>query len=224
MQVAAGSGHSLVLLESSQVYSWGNNTQGSCGFENLICTNEPTLIRGSYKAVSAGTAHSTGITLKGELVVWGTNKQCQLGYNQKLREVSHPVLFGGQVEPRTCAPYLSETVKQFQDSLLGPNLEYLQAECSSYLTVCRINQSPFVLICGNGSHVCWSPQLGEPRLIKCVGQQVYIMAEAGLYKIESASRAMTLLEKHWDFAGSGLDFEVKLADDQVFASGRNENG
>jgi alpha-tubulin suppressor-like RCC1 family protein len=30
-KVAAGSGFSLVLMEDSKVYSWGNNTQGACG-------------------------------------------------------------------------------------------------------------------------------------------------------------------------------------------------
>jgi alpha-tubulin suppressor-like RCC1 family protein len=43
-EVAAGSSHSLVLLENHQAYSWGQNLNGACGFgaSNLFCTNEPT--------------------------------------------------------------------------------------------------------------------------------------------------------------------------------------
>jgi len=33
VQIAAGTGHNLVLTEQNQVYSWGNGTMGQCGYD-----------------------------------------------------------------------------------------------------------------------------------------------------------------------------------------------
>jgi len=78
VQVSAGVGHSLALLENGKVYSWGNNTQGCAGWgpDNLICSNDPNLIifQTDFKQIAAGMAHSCAITTSDRLVVWGTNR------------------------------------------------------------------------------------------------------------------------------------------------------
>lgn len=88
IQVAAGGGHSITLMENHEVYSWGNNLHGSLGMglTEMVTQNVPRLVpsKGGYKAIAAGQAHTCAMTMQDKLMVWGTNRACQLGYSQNL--------------------------------------------------------------------------------------------------------------------------------------------
>jgi len=101
-------------------------------------------------------------------------------------------------------------------------LEYLQVECSSYLTAVATNLAPYLLIFGNGKHLAWSiPLSAPPRIFKCSGEMVYLVTSEGdLIKIETKSRTYnTEKGENFDFAGSGLNFSLTLRDNNVYSKG-----
>ena len=83
--VAAGNSHSLALLESGLVYSWGDNEYGQLGintFENREKSSGFKLIEtipGRVVALAAGAFHSLALLESGEVYGWGRNTEGQLG-------------------------------------------------------------------------------------------------------------------------------------------------
>lgn len=110
---------------------------------------------------------------------------------------------------------------------MGAGLKYLRVECSSYLTVASINLPPYLLIAGNQSSVAWSvPNLlqQEPKLFKSVGVFIYLLTQQdAFYKIDTRDRSITKGEGEdtHNFAGSGIDFTLKVKDKNVFSIGGN---
>ncbi|OQR95198.1 hypothetical protein THRCLA_07992, partial [Thraustotheca clavata] len=97
--VACGLGHTIVLVQSGEVYSWGNGGNGRLGLgdtsdqiapskvkfpDELDKRNEPFIITTVY----CGASHSLAITQQGHLYSWGKNNQGQTGHghtNDQLR-------------------------------------------------------------------------------------------------------------------------------------------
>ena len=87
-QVAAGSGHSLVLTAGGQLYAFGINRFGQLGISADAGTTDPnstpTLVRlpgeiGPVTQVAAGGDHSLAVTASGQLYAFGLNYYGQLG-------------------------------------------------------------------------------------------------------------------------------------------------
>ncbi len=81
--VAAGGEHSLVLLESGEVYCFGRHGDGELGLGRDITggTPVPTRIDGlePVQALSAGRSHSLLLTTDGRVYAFGRNDHGQLG-------------------------------------------------------------------------------------------------------------------------------------------------
>ena len=109
--------------------------------------------------------------------------------------------------------------------LLGSNLKYLHVECSSYLTVCSINLSPYLLICGNESDVAWGLSWilnSVPKLFKCVGVFIYLLTENNeFYKIDTRDRSIKKSEAEFEenFSGAGIDFTLSLREKSLYSQG-----
>jgi hypothetical protein len=55
---------------------------------------------------------------------------------------------------------------------MGSDLKYLKVECSGSLTVATLNQSPYLIIWGDGNPIAWGlPDLitRQPLMVKCIG-------------------------------------------------------
>ena len=82
-QVAAGESHSLVLMESGQVFSFGKNTCGQCGVMGQEEVENPTLIQGLAEqvivSINTNSDHSFAISNTGQVWAFGNNASGQLG-------------------------------------------------------------------------------------------------------------------------------------------------
>jgi RCC1 and BTB domain-containing protein len=81
--MSCGYSHSLVLLESGEVYAFGCNRDGELGVGNNTNQSIPSLVNGfnseKVKAISCGNSHSLALTESGLLLSWGANSCYQLG-------------------------------------------------------------------------------------------------------------------------------------------------
>ena len=90
--VAAGIFHTLALLESGEVYGWGNNEYGQIGNGTHQEVNGPQLIftlPEKVVAIAAGSFHSLALLERGEVYGWGWNGNGQLG-GGKIKSVLFP--------------------------------------------------------------------------------------------------------------------------------------
>ena len=84
VDAACGTGHTLVVSEEGDVWSWGWNSKGQCGLPygtDAVCV--PTLLGSlqgkGVRAVACGAAHSLAVTQRGEVLTWGLGGSGQLG-------------------------------------------------------------------------------------------------------------------------------------------------
>ena len=89
--VQAGGGHTLVLSQQGEVFSWG------CGFDGRLGTgakeniNYPVLIAAlegrNVVSIAAGAAHSVAMTQDGDILTWGAGAQGRLGHGASSNEI-----------------------------------------------------------------------------------------------------------------------------------------
>lgn len=79
------------------LYSWGLNTSGQLGTNDLTQYNSPVLVQHasnlSWSMISAGGGHTMAIRSDGKLFAWGANNRGQLG-NGTTTATSTPVQIG----------------------------------------------------------------------------------------------------------------------------------
>eukprot|EP00301_Raphidiophrys_heterophryoidea_P004922 c12104_g2_i4.p1 GENE.c12104_g2_i4~~c12104_g2_i4.p1 ORF type:complete len:603 (-),score=121.44 c12104_g2_i4:21-1829(-) len=87
-QIAFGKKHVLVLLDSRDVFAFGDNRRGQLGFG----TKEPkfsmpernrSLSSKEVKQLACGEYHSVAVTVKGDVWTWGEGSKGQLGLGIK---------------------------------------------------------------------------------------------------------------------------------------------
>lgn len=85
VDLSCGLGHSLFLLDSGLVYSWGNGGNGRLGLGDTTDRSEACLVLALSKvnvaAVQCGASHSMARTAQGNVYCWGKNTQGQCGLN-----------------------------------------------------------------------------------------------------------------------------------------------
>jgi RCC1 and BTB domain-containing protein len=91
--ICCGGFHTLALIDTGDVYSWGKGEFGQLGVGSDSNAALPRLISalhdvGRVAAISAGENHSVVATVTGDVYSWGYGKQGQLGHatgrNEKL--------------------------------------------------------------------------------------------------------------------------------------------
>ena len=87
LQIAAGNNFSLAIASNYALYSWGDNTYGQLGNNNIISTTY------SWTAVASSSGHTLAIRTDGKLFAWGVNAGGQLGLGDTLNR-SSPVQVG----------------------------------------------------------------------------------------------------------------------------------
>jgi alpha-tubulin suppressor-like RCC1 family protein len=92
----------LALTESGCVYSWGDNSRGALGFENIEKSNTPKQIEikdNFIDKITCGAFHCLLLTKNGDIFAFGSNNFGQvgngmIGKNQfKPEKVNHENIF-----------------------------------------------------------------------------------------------------------------------------------
>lgn len=99
IDITAGSRHSLLLSETGEIYGFGDNSRGQCGFEpSRSSIPLPIPTQGLFGEANAkarfifcGETHSAFITTHGELYMWGSNSGQKLGF-QTTNDIYTPTL------------------------------------------------------------------------------------------------------------------------------------
>ena len=82
VSIAAGAYHSLALLDSGKVYSWGWNSNGQLGDGTTTDRRLPKLIEtlsGKVASITAGYYHTLALLENGRVLGWGRDGEGQLG-------------------------------------------------------------------------------------------------------------------------------------------------
>eukprot|EP01035_Chromulina_nebulosa_P018786 gene18786-24553_t len=83
IDLSCGLGHTLFLIESGSVYSWGNGGNGRLGLGDTSDRSIATLISSMSDeiivSIQCGASHSLALTGSGSVYTWGKNTQGQCG-------------------------------------------------------------------------------------------------------------------------------------------------
>jgi len=89
----------FLLSSSGYTYTWGSNTNGKLGTNDILAKSSPTLVVGNYKfqqVFATGNAGcSFGLTSDGTTYSWGDNTNGQLGDNTADAKSSPVPVVGG---------------------------------------------------------------------------------------------------------------------------------
>jgi len=79
--ISSGIEHTMCLMESGEVYSWGNGEGGLLGHGNTKALCEPKLIASlnDIKKIACGGLHTIALSKNGEVYAWGRAEGGQLG-------------------------------------------------------------------------------------------------------------------------------------------------
>ncbi len=81
--------HTCTLLETENVYCWGQNFAGQLGNNTTVTQWTPTLVPGAYRfghtSIATGPMHTCAITSNGSVFCWGDDRYGQLGSGRFLR-------------------------------------------------------------------------------------------------------------------------------------------
>ena len=77
--VCIGSQHMAAVTHTSELYVWGDNTNGEVGNGKTTNVSFPFKIMDNVKTVSLSGLHTAAVTYAGELYVWGYNGYGEVG-------------------------------------------------------------------------------------------------------------------------------------------------
>ncbi|MFF8378621.1 hypothetical protein ACF07V_21125 [Streptomyces sp. NPDC015661] len=123
VQVAAGTGHSIALLEDGSVLAWGANYSGQLGDGTetdrstpvrVCAVGEPAPCASFLKgvvSVAAGAIHSLAVLTDGTVVSWGNNGWGQLGAGSGVNHVTSPVRVCDVGTSAPCTSHLTNVAR-----------------------------------------------------------------------------------------------------------------
>ena len=114
--IAAGSSHSIALGSDGNLYSWGRNTKGQLGTDDVENKFLPVAVSTAhlaenltFSAIAAGGSHSVALGSDGNLYSWGWNSSGQLGTGGNT-DTSIPVAVStGEVQANSTFSAISAT-------------------------------------------------------------------------------------------------------------------
>jgi alpha-tubulin suppressor-like RCC1 family protein len=99
-KISAGSSanHSLALIDTGVLYTWGGNNVGELGDGTTIARSSPITVVGgitNWSQISAGTNFSLALTDNGVLYAWGSNLYGSIGDGTTTYRSSPVTVVGG---------------------------------------------------------------------------------------------------------------------------------
>lgn len=79
VQISAGSGHTMILMDDGTLWACGNNSSGQLGVDGTLYVAEPVKVMEGVAQVSAGNSHTMILKTDGTLWACGYNYYGQLG-------------------------------------------------------------------------------------------------------------------------------------------------
>jgi len=87
LDVAAGARHTLMVDTYGSIFSFGDNSQGQCGFDQSRSDVPVEVVTRGYfggsdckcRFIYCGETHSALVTSEGEVFAWGDNSALKLG-------------------------------------------------------------------------------------------------------------------------------------------------
>jgi alpha-tubulin suppressor-like RCC1 family protein len=103
--IAAGSSHSLALLENGTVMAWGENNYGQLGDGDFNSSYMPVVVSSlsNVRSIAAGLHHSLALLEDGTVMAWGRNDYGQFGIDTSNASSSVPVAVPGLSNVRSIA-------------------------------------------------------------------------------------------------------------------------
>lgn len=87
MQIACGSGHTVVLTDDGEVYTWGRGDDGRLGHGDNGWKFVPRLVEELHgkniRQVTCGSYHTAAVTVSGDLYSWGGGMYGKLGHGNE---------------------------------------------------------------------------------------------------------------------------------------------
>ncbi len=113
-QVELGIGHSAVITENGDLYTWGFNANGELGNGTTEDNSIPIKIMSNVKSASLGNGNSAAITENGDLYTWGNNSNGELG-NGTTEDSSIPTKIMSNVKAVSLGAYHSAAITENGD-------------------------------------------------------------------------------------------------------------
>jgi len=132
-QVSAGGFHTTAIKTDGTLWSWGFNTSGQLGTNDITQRNTPvTTFAGgnNWKQVSGGGSQTAAIKTDGTLWSWGVNNNGQLGTNDIITKSTPVTTFAGGTNWKQVSGGSNHTAALSDDGtnkqlyLFGSNVPY----------------------------------------------------------------------------------------------------
>jgi regulator of chromosome condensation (RCC1) repeat-containing protein/Regulator of Chromosome Condensation (RCC1) repeat protein len=203
VQIAVGAGHTCVLVDTGEVYCWGDNSYGQLGAGVASSVDDPAVVSplrvelDEVVQIAAGGGHTCAITRQGLVYCWGVNAKYQLGdydptaTSSANKDPSLPFLVPGVTDAVEVRPSAgSHTCARTGDGSVFCWGENENAECGVDPSQARVGPTrvqglgPASSIATGGNHSCaWV--IGEG--VKCWGQTKFGQLGNGEGSAESMS-------------------------------------
>ena len=125
--LAAGDGHTCLITEEGDTYTWGSNNYGQLGYQSALVETKPKKVETIPKLskVSCGSLHTLFLTSKKELYLCGDNRDAALGIHNKKEKVHIPmkIEFNAPIE-EICATDFSLVITTDGDLYLWGNTPF----------------------------------------------------------------------------------------------------
>lgn len=89
LEAVCGQNHTAALRKSGEIFTWGDNRFGQCGFDNILKNriDFPTRVEsGDFEKswqIRVGWTHTNILRTDGTIIAWGRNNYGQLGYRDQ---------------------------------------------------------------------------------------------------------------------------------------------
>ena len=95
IQIAAGTSHSLCLVDNGEIIAWGSNSYGQLGFGSDLEDSDPqripTFQNLPVASIACGGFHNVCICSNGSVYSWGGGMYGQLGQGLNVLSSSQPL-------------------------------------------------------------------------------------------------------------------------------------
>lgn len=239
VMVAAGAGHTCVVLEAGGVKCWGENEFGQLGTDTTQSQYSPTDVEGlttGVRAITAGSAHTCAVLTDDSVQCWGYNAYGQLGNGNTTDQLAPvPVdgldagvsaIVAGSASAHTCALMMDGEVKCWGRGLAapgdaGPNDQTTPADVvglSAPATSLAVGQDVTCALLTTGGVECWGDnyygQLGNGSTESSTAPLPVSGLTEGVLAIASANAHVCALLTSGEMKCWGYNFNSEVGTDE----------